>query len=275
MGNKAKLKRWYTINQNIKSLCENTISNNPLTYDILDKFDTKLSSKLKSLYGRLYGSDAINELKEFKPYTKTIDEHYKKFTSINNKGICPFCGLYSIKGIYHTKREAYDHYLPKGIYPFLSINFKNLAPMCHECNSSYKLENNPIFEKTGSRRKAFYPFRYDPTNIHVKVSLKTVDKTEIKPENIDIEIFSPYESETKTWIEIFGIEERYKATLSSESEGLEWLTEILDDVENKEDLTKDDALNTIKKSFAKNPFAQQRFLKVPFLEACASAGIIT
>ena len=97
----------------------------------------------------------------------------------------------------------------------------------------------------------------------------------VKPENIDIEIFSSYESETKTWIEIFRIEERYKATLSSESEGLEWLAEILDDVKNKEDLTKDDALKTIKKSFERNPFAQQRFLKVPFLEACQNAGIIS
>lgn len=275
LGQKTKLKKWYVINQNIKSLCENTICNNPLNYDNFDKFDTKLSSKLKSLYSRLYGSEAINELKEFKPYTKTIDEHYKKFTYENNKGVCPFCGLTHIKGIYHTKREAYDHYLPKGTYPFLSINFKNLSPMCHECNSSYKLENNPIFDKRKNRRKAFYPFRYDSTNIHVKVSLNTVDKTEIKPENIDIEIFSSYESETKTWIEIFGIEERYKATLSSESEGLEWLAEILDDVKNKEDLTKDDALKTIKKSFERNPFAQQRFLKVPFLEACQNAGIIS
>lgn len=275
LGDKAKLKRWYKTNQDIKSLCEHTSSNNPLTYDIFDKFNAKLSLKLKSLYSRLYGSEAINELKEFKPYTKTIDEHYKKFTSKNNKGICPFCGLNHVKGVYHTKREAYDHYLPKGTYPFLSINFKNLAPMCHECNSSYKLVSNPIFDESGNRRKAFYPFRYDSTNINVKVSLNIVDKTEIKPENIDIKILSSYDFEIKTWIKVFGIEERYKAILCSDSEGLEWLTEILDDVENEANLTKSDVLHTLKKSFERNPFAQQRFLKIPFLDACQNAGIIT
>ena len=41
------------------------------------------------------------------------------------KCLCPFCGLGDIKGVHHTKRETYVHYLPKALYPFNSINFRN------------------------------------------------------------------------------------------------------------------------------------------------------
>lgn len=44
--------------------------------------------------------------------------------------ICQPC---DINGVHHTKREAYDHYRPKPLYPFNSVNFRNLAPACHEC----------------------------------------------------------------------------------------------------------------------------------------------
>ena len=61
-----------------------------------------------------------------------------------------------MKGTHHSKREAYDHYLPKVLYPFNSINFRNLAPACHECNSTYKLGKDPAHNPAG-RRKAFNP----------------------------------------------------------------------------------------------------------------------
>ena len=55
--------------------------------------------------------------------------------------------------------------MPKGSYPFISVNFKNLAPMCSECNSSYKLAKDPtkhidpLHAASGStRRKSFYSY---------------------------------------------------------------------------------------------------------------------
>jgi len=263
-GEKAKLKKWYQTTTNIKGLCDNTTKYLPLDYDKLSDFNYILSKKIKDLYSLLYGSNPINELKEFKPYTTTIDEHYKEFMKINNENICPFCGIHSIKGIYHTKREAYDHFLPKGKYPFNSINFKNLAPMCHECNSSYKLENNPIFDKQGNRRKAFYPYSLKDTNIDIKVEIDSF--SDIKPENITLTITAQEQEKVDTWIELFGIEERYKAVLSSDSDGKYWLEQFEDELKDIP-IDKIQYLEVKTKQFKKNPYYEKNFLKVAFFEA--------
>src|ERR1035441_1462629 len=57
-----------------------------------------------------------------------IDAHYKAFVTENKEGKCPYCGCGDIKGVHHSRRDAYDHFLPKGTYPFNSVNFRNLAP---------------------------------------------------------------------------------------------------------------------------------------------------
>ena len=256
-GEKAKLKKWYQKTTDIKKLCNNERGYVPINYKKLSNFHSKLSDKLKTLYDLLYGSNPINELKEFKSYTTTIGEHYKEFMKINNKGICPFCGLLDMLGTYDEKKEDYDHFLPKDKYPFNSINFKNLAPMCHECNSSYKLENNPIFDKDGNRRKAFYPYSLKETNIDVKVNINSVN--DIKPENITLSITAPEQGKVDTWIKLFGIEERYKAILSSESDGKYWLVQLKDEVIIYN--------NKLKEHFKKYPYSERNFLKVAFFEA--------
>jgi hypothetical protein len=76
----------------------------------------------------------------------------------NTAGKCPFCGIGNIKSPHHTKREAHNHYLPKALYPFNSINVRNLAPTCHECNSTYKLSKDPAHNDAKRRRKAFNPY---------------------------------------------------------------------------------------------------------------------
>lgn len=260
-GKKAKLKKWYRTTTNIKGLCDNTTKYSPLNYDKLSKFDIKLSEKIKGLYNLLYGSNPINELKEFKPYTKTIDEHYKEFVTINNQGKCPFCGLSDIKGLHHTKREAYDHFLPKGKYPFNSINFKNLVPMCHECNSSYKLENNPIFDKNGNRRKAFYPYSSTEAFIDIKVDIHSF--SDIKPENITLTITASEQEKVDTWVELFGIEERYKAVLSGD--GKYWLVQLKEEL-----ITYNDKL---KEHYNQYPYSEKNFLKKAFLDACQNKGL--
>ncbi len=45
-----------------------------------------------------------------------IDARYKDFICENNEGKCPHCAYGDIKGLHHSKREAYDHFLPKGTF---------------------------------------------------------------------------------------------------------------------------------------------------------------
>lgn len=276
-----QLKAWYEANNNIEGLCANAVGINPVTYSELKVFNEPLHDKMKKLFKNLYGDKIIGRV----PITNkigTIDAHYKAFMAVNNKGKCPCCGLHSLKGVYHSTREAYDHYLPKGTYPFNSINFKNLVPLCHECNSSYKLEKNPLYNvpnPIAGRRKAFYLYTEEEINIEVSIDLNLTRKDEIKPENIGIDFSAPgYEEEIETWKEVFRIEERYKAECSAENDGIDWLEQITDDIGNYEDtdkaITKEEALETLRKAKKRKPFAEKRFLKLPFLEACDEIGLL-
>ena len=251
---------------------------NPVTYRELKVFNKELHDKIKKLFKNLYGDKIIGRA-PISNKIGTIDEHYQAFMAENTIGKCPCCGLNNIKGVYHSKREAYDHYLPKGTYPFNSINFKNLVPLCHECNSSYKLEKNPLYvvpNPIKGRRKAFYLYTDKEINIDVSIRLNLTRKDEIKPENIEIEFSaSGYEEELETWKEVFGIEERYKAECSAENEGIDWLEQITDDIDNYgEKITKEEVLETLRQAKKRKPFAEKRFLKLPFLEACDEIGLL-
>jgi len=164
--------------------------------------------------------------------------------------------------------------LPKGTYPFNSINFKNLVPICHQCNSTYKLQKNPIYLR--SRRKAFYLYTNDDIEIDVSVTLNLTRKDEITPENIEIGFeATDYEEELETWKEVFSIEERYKAVLSAKNDGIAWLEIITDDIDNYVgDITKEQYLQTERLAKFKRPFSEKRFLKLPFLEACDEIGLL-
>ena len=156
----------------------------------------------------------------------------------NKREVCPFCGLLHLKANNHGCREAYDHYLPKAIFPFSPINFKNLAPMCNECNSSYKTTKVPIeksnpVEDEEARKLAFYPYAEDSPTIKFQVQINTADINNLVPDDIQIEITSAENDEQiESWIRVFGLEERYKASLCSPDDGKAWVNSIIEGYDN-------------------------------------------
>jgi hypothetical protein len=210
-----------------------------------------------------------------------IDAHYTAFATENTEGKCPCCGYGDIKGVHHTHREAYDHFLPKGTYPFNSVNFRNLALMCHECNSTYKLAKDPtrhidpISRKTGGTcRKAFYSYAVVASGITVTVTLKTKDVTNLLPNDIDLQLTSPGRlEEVEAWKEVFGIEERYKAKFCGKNDGKAWLEHIVEEAENG-DVTREQLLAQALRAAERSPYDSANFLKNPFLTACKDAKII-
>ena len=262
-----KLKRWYEANNNIEKLCVNDPSTVPVTYNELKYFDEELSGILESFFKKLYGTEILS-LKPLSLKIGKIDEHYDYFMKNNNKGKCPYCGINDIKGIYHSKREAYDHYLPIGTYPFNSINFKNLAPMCNECNSSYKLAKDPLYDCKKNRRKAFYSYMSEEPEIKIELEIQNKDIANIAPEDINLKINSEnYPEEVQTWKELFGIEERYKAKCTSESDGKYWFIQIQDECQNY-NMTPKELLNSKITEAEKYPLFDTNSLRKPFLEAC-------
>lgn len=264
-----QLKYWYRVNNDIETLCEGLES--PIMYRELKYFNEELTRELKALYGVLYNKKIIG-LKTIRNKIGKIDQHYKAFMKENNKEVCPFCGIHPMKGIYHTKREAYDHFLPKGQYPFNSINFKNLAPMCNECNSSYKLENNPIFNKSKERRRAFYPYRAHAIVLAISVSLELADYEHIEPDEVGISFASPSNDEVETWNSLFGIQERYKTVISG-SKGRYWLNQVIDEARLRSESCTE-CMDVKRILFHDNPYEEMNFLKLPFLEACDAIGLL-
>ncbi|WP_294870061.1 hypothetical protein [Sulfuricurvum sp. RIFCSPLOWO2_12_FULL_43_24] len=252
------LKKWYISNNNIKEICRG--KKKPIRYqDIF--FNTDLRDELKSLYTVLYEQNYLG--------LKEIKNHYKDFCLENNKKICPFCGLSKMKCDLHSKREAYDHYLPQEKYPFNTINFLNLVPACHDCNSSYKLRKDPLFFNDILKRKAYYPYRKNhiPINISIEIDKHTND--------VNINFDTPEFEEIETWQEIYGIQERYRAICDFSDEGGSWIEDVRIYVDGGKGGF-DDYVEYTEHLFQQhsNPYHERRFLKVPFLKACKDAGII-
>jgi hypothetical protein len=267
----SQLKMWYRSNNNIENLCKNDPTFTPSTYSDISQLNVNLGTALKSFFVKLYSQDLLS-LKALSNKIGVIDDHYTEFVKINSKGKCPFCGLYDIDSEYVHTREAYDHYLPKSKYPFSSINFKNLAPICNKCNSGYKGSKDPLYDINGNRSKTFYPYNPIPHIIEVDLKLNSADIDNLTPQDITF-TFGPasLEEELKTWDNLFGIEERYKAKCCS-ADAKYWITQIFDESYDK---SPRELLSVRLETAKKSPYTDNNFLRKPFLEACEALDIFT
>lgn len=275
-----QIARSYQVNNSIEELCRDCEMERPITYANMRNISMRLSDDLKKFYKDLF-TEVIHK-RAIRSRLGNIDEHFEEFRRHNKRSYCPFCGLYRLKGVYHTNREAYDHFLPKGTYPFNSVNLRNLAPMCHECNSTYKLAKDPLADvghrdplicREASPRKAFYPYSSTPPEIKIELELRTGDIENLTPEDIDLSIKSDSQSEeAKTWTDIFKIEERYKAVFCEEDDGKAWFDSLISDAITKSMSSRALFEQTLI-SAKTRPFTDTGFLKAPFLEACERRGL--
>ncbi|MCB9268950.1 MAG: hypothetical protein H6561_05210 [Lewinellaceae bacterium] len=279
----TQLKEGYKNNNNIEGLCKDkTIQ--PLLYKQIEVDHPDLAKLFNSFYGNLYGSTSPFNLVIFGDLkNKLIPDHYFKFMEANKREVCPFCGLLHLKANNHGCREAYDHYLPKAIFPFCTINFKNLAPMCNECNSSYKTTKIPIeksipVEDEDTRKLAFYPYAEDSPTIEFKIQINTTDINSLTPDDILIEVTSAgYEEQIESWVRVFGLEERYKASLCSPDDGKAWVNSIIEGYDNAialgSTLTRAQYFEAQYIDAKFQPETEKGFIKAPFLEACKNKGV--
>lgn len=274
-----QFKQWYQANNDIKKVCANDPATHIARYDDIEAVNKELCEQLAAFFKGLYSKSLLN-LSALRKKIGDIDEHYKTFMSANKTGKCPFCGIADMHGIYHSKREAYDHYLPKGLYPFNSINFHNLVPACHHCNSSYKTSKDPAYipkDPAGvkNRRKVFYPYANPGSSIEVAIDLDKADIDHVAAEDIHL-TFGPPElnEEIETWKDVYGIDERYKAKCCSETDGKYWLEQVLDEWQ-EDNRPPADFLKTLARNTAKNPFADCNFLKKAFLDGCNRVGLFS
>lgn len=257
---RCKLSYWYKVNNRIEDLCNGKYK--PALYSDLTTINKNLSKEIKSIYDKLYSQNKIG--------LKNISTHYTDFVKINDKGICPFCGIFPLDGEHSNTRDAYDHYLPKSKYPFSSINFKNLIPMCHKCNSGNKGVKNPIFDSSDNRRQTFYPYA-SSKKIKIQISLSSNDIQNLQPADIDLTLSATEQEKIDTWQELFGIDTRYKSLLCG-ADGKEWINNVIVEAPDF-DMSKSDYLKVKIRQHERSPYSEKNFLRVIFLKACQEKGV--
>lgn len=274
----AQFKRWYQGNNDLEKVCINDAATHLARYADIAINHKSLADQLSKFFKGLY-SQSFLDLAALRSKIGDIDDHYQTFMSTNTVGKCPFCGINDLLGGYHRKREAYDHYLPKALYPFNSINFRNLVPACHHCNSSYKTSKDPAYTpkdpaRAIQRRMAFYPYKLVEQSIELKIIFQHSDIAMLTPGDITLQ-FGPLSvaEEIETWKDVYGIEERYKAKLCSESDGKYWLTQVLDECQAYDKQPADILAMRAQQAQIK-PYADCNFLRKPFLDACEQIGIL-
>jgi hypothetical protein len=270
----AQFKRWYQGNNDLVKVCANDPSVHLARYADIALSHKDLADQLSKFFKGLY-SQSLLDLAALRAKIGDIDDHYKTFVQTNKAGKCPFCGINDLLGEYHSKREAYDHYLPKALYPFNSINFRNLVPACHHCNSSYKTSKDPAYTAKDpargvGRRSVFYPYKPAAHSIELQVSLQHADIANLTPTDISLQ-FGPVaiNEEIETWKDVYGIEERYKAKFCS-ADAKDWIEQFRI-LNRRRAYSAGEYIEDIEQS---DLFSNTNFLKKAFVKACQDKGLL-
>lgn len=202
--NRSKICEQIRVSNNIEDICSGTF--------IPTKIDNKSSGIWKDLreffldlYKQVLDGSGFNE-----KYSTSLRDHFDGFGRLNKIITkCPFCGIGELKKEEDETRDQYDHFLPKSLYPFSSVNFSNLVPSCKECNSfDVKGEEDTISISTG---KLFFPYSLNHQSISIEFH---ISKDDYELENIDWQIdFSNaigQNDEIDSWRAIYSIDSRYQ-----------------------------------------------------------------
>lgn len=212
---RAEILGCFEINNQIEKLCNGELT--PIKYNELPEI---LRKPLKLFFNDLY--EKVLKRQPFENKYETVKDYFDKLMK-TNRGltVCPFCALVDLKSQFHDGRDAFDHYFPKGTYPFISVNFLNLAPICHPCNSGVKLSTDPLYNDEG-RVRVIFPFgniAIDPFSLEITIKHPSLIVERIKPEDIELKLQN--NELAQNWDRIFGINKRYVATICQKSR--EWV----------------------------------------------------
>mgnify|MGYP005990104951 CR=1 FL=1 len=269
-----KLKRWYRSNHKYEYSCSQRVGFTPSRYEDIETISFPLAEKLKEFFTGLYNHNFL-ELKIISKNVGCLNDYYKELVTEYKLDICPFCGLYPLDGKYALTRDAFDHYLPKSKYPFISLSVKNLAPACYKCNSGNKGDKDPL-SIDGNSRKAFYPFALNNPNIELEIDFSGVDYQNYSINDVVVKAINPENlQEITTWFDLFGLKSRYEAHLCSESFGKVWANKLFNWLSRNKGRDATDYINELLEDISGNIIQDHYFLKSPFLQACISEEIFT
>lgn len=167
---------------------------------------------------------SLKKLKYIFDYDKFQSEITKFFTDNFDFRTCFYCNKDFITN-FNEKKEVstfqLDHFYDKGTYPYLALSFYNLIPSCPTCNSSKIKGSKNTFEhdsKVGKFKieKCLKP-NDEKFDFHQKVKFKLLLDDSCKnlhiksKEDIDITLKEQFSDMYDKYIDIFKLNERYKA----------------------------------------------------------------
>lgn len=102
--------------------------------------------------------------------------------------ICPYCGRQHINVArfpgYRDSKPNIDHFLPKTLYPFLAISFRNLIPCCSVCNEiANKRDYDPLKPTVG----LYNPYEFDDNSVTFIGSFNGIDELDENSYDVNIE----------------------------------------------------------------------------------------
>ena len=169
----------------------------------IDNIDEEILNKvnIKKLFSDLYKQVLYGD--HCKKSYGDMQEHFKQFKTNENEIFkCPVCGLIP-QNTKEEKKEDYDHLLPYTIYPFSAVNFKNMAPICVDCNSDYKVDKD-VLENSGKKTFWYYDELHEGITITANLENEKESTFSFAYNTIDDRT-----QEIESWDEIFGINSRY------------------------------------------------------------------
>lgn len=249
-------------NNKIEDLCKG--NGTPIRYkDMKALFakdlEIRMLKNIKLFCKKLY-EECLNLAPVYSRYGKIKDYHD---AMVQRDDICHFCGNSNLETKFTDVRNAFDHYLAKQTYPFVSVNFKNLVPSCYNCNSLYKRKKDVLM--IGHKRyKAFFPFTECDSKIIVNISFKPHVRysKDLNPEDFNLScICNGHQEETDNWMRIYDIEKRYKAKCC-ETSFISSLDSYYSDIKSKK-MSQERVISLLEGNY----LGDMNFLKIPFFKA--------
>jgi hypothetical protein len=202
--------------------------------DILFSDTKKIKIIIQSVDSKIQTLTAIQKKEIYEKIKKLFnysDKYQSKvltpfFTENFNFRTCFYCNKDFITNFKKEKNELVstfqlDHFYDKGTYPYLALSFYNLIPSCPTCNSSKVKGSKNTFEhdsKIGTFKNETCIAPNDENfDFHQKVKFKLLLDESCKnlhiksKDDIDINLKENYSDMYDKYIEIFKLNERYKA----------------------------------------------------------------
>ncbi len=133
--------------------------------------------------------DHFNEIMHWLFVDTMYEKELDKLQFIEKLGlkICPYCGRQHINiakfSGHRVSKPNIDHFLPKSLYPFLGISFRNLIPCCYVCN---EVANKGNYDPLEPYISLYNPYVFNDDNVTFKGIFNVENEMDVNGYDVDI-----------------------------------------------------------------------------------------